>query len=157
MSKDIKVDADAVRKLATILDDTDLTEIEYEDSGRRIRVARKVTTAPVVTHVASSPSVTAPIIAQEATPEAPSLDADPKSHPGCVTSPMVGTAYLAAEPGAAPFIKEGHRVSQGDTLMIVEAMKVMNPIKAFKAGIIKKIFVQDGMPLEFGEPLIIIE
>jgi acetyl-CoA carboxylase biotin carboxyl carrier protein len=156
MAEKFKVDGDAIRQLAKILVDTKLTEIEYEDDGRRIRVCRgggSIQTATVIAHEAAPPVMTAP--AAQTAPELPPLTLT--NHPGTVKSPMVGTAYLSAEPGAAPFVKVGDTVNAGQTLLIIEAMKVMNPIKATQAGKVIQIFAQDGTPVEFAEPLMVIE
>jgi acetyl-CoA carboxylase biotin carboxyl carrier protein len=143
------VDAEAIRELARLLDETGLTEIELENSGARLRVARQpAAIAPARTVVAEA----APAAAVEHA--APS---DPAKHPGLVTSPMVGTAYLGPEPGARPFVEVGSRVRAGDTLLIVEAMKTMNQIPAPRAGAVIQILIEDGQPVEFGEPLMIIE
>ena len=155
MAAKFTVDGDAIRQLAKILVDTKLTEIEYEDDGRRIRVSRggNIQTATVVapSHtVAVAEPVSAPTIA-------PAAAAVPNDHPGTVKSPMVGTAYMSSEPGAAAFVKVGDAVSVGQTLMIIEAMKVMNPIKSPRAGKVLNIFAQDASPVEYGEPLMIIE
>jgi acetyl-CoA carboxylase biotin carboxyl carrier protein len=152
MAAKFTVDGDAIRQLAKILVDTKLTEIEYEDDGRRIRVSRGggIQTATVV---ASSPTA-APVMAE---PIATPTVVTPSDHPGTVKSPMVGTAYMSAEPGGAPFVKVGDAVSVGQTLMIIEAMKVMNPIKSTSAGKVLKIFAQDASPVEYGEHLMIIE
>lgn len=155
MSSKFNIDGDAVRKLAEILVDTDLSEIEYEDNGSRIYVSRKANVAPVATHVVSAPTVAA-APAQNA-PAAVSSHTDWAKHPGAVKSPMVGTAYLSPEPGAASFVKVGDTVSVGQTLLIVEAMKVMNQIKANQAGKVSQILVTDGSPVEYDEPLLVIE
>jgi acetyl-CoA carboxylase biotin carboxyl carrier protein len=157
MAAKFKIDGDAIRQLAEILVDTKLTEIEYEDDGRRIRVSRggSLQAATVITPESSS------IMATPATPMADttamSSPLAPSNHPGTVKSPMVGTAYLCPEPGAAPFVKVGDMVAVGQTLLIIEAMKVMNPIKAAQAGKVIQIFAKDGTPVEFGEPLMVIE
>lgn len=153
MTAKFSIDGDAIRQLAKILVDTKLTEIEYEDDGRRIRVSRGggIQTATVV---ASAPTTSSTPIESSAPPQVTSV---PSDHPGTVKSPMVGTAYMSAEPGAAPFVKVGDVVSIGQTLMIIEAMKVMNPIKSPSAGKVLKIFSQDASPVEYGEPLMIIE
>lgn len=147
----MNVDTQLVRQLAELLDETGLTEIEVEDDGRRIRVARQasgvVAAAPVA---AAAPAAAAPA------PAAPA-ETDLKSHPGTVKSPMVGTVYLSSEPSAPPFIKEGGSVSAGDTLLIVEAMKVMNPIVAPKSGKVVKICVANEQPVEYDQPLVVIE
>ena len=151
MAAKFSIDGDAIRQLAKILVDTKLKEIEYEDDGRRIRVSRGggIQTATVVAPSAMAPAVAEPVAA-------PTVVA-PSDHPGTVKSPMVGTAYMSAEPGAAHFVKVGDTVSVGQTLMIIEAMKVMNPIKSPSAGKVLKIFAQDANPVEYGEPLMIIE
>lgn len=144
----IQVDKELIRELALLLDETNLTEIEVEEDDRRIRIVRSVNASYAV-------PVSAPVAAPAAE-AAPAVN-DDASHPGAVLSPMVGTAYVAAEPGAAPFVSVGATVQAGQTLLIVEAMKVMNPIPAPKAGVVKKILVSDAQPVEFGEPLMIIE
>jgi acetyl-CoA carboxylase biotin carboxyl carrier protein len=160
------VDAELVRELAKVLDDTGLTEIEVEYGELRLRLARTLVASPPPTHthvVHSAPAPTTaalppPAATPTPTPTAqPSPAADPASHPGAIPSPMVGTAYLAAEPGAAPFIKVGDTVNAGQTLMVVEAMKTFNPIPAPRAGKVTAILVADGQPVEFGEPLVILE
>ncbi|MCW6535894.1 MULTISPECIES: acetyl-CoA carboxylase biotin carboxyl carrier protein [Sphingomonas] len=150
----MKVDVGLVRQLAELLDTTQLTEIEVEDGDRKIRVARKVSAAaaPAV-HYAPAPAA-APVAAPAAAAEAP---AAAPSHANAVRSPMVGTVYLAAEPGAAPFIAAGTQVKAGDTLLIVEAMKVMNPITAPAAGTVKAVLVENGQPVEFDQPLVVVE
>lgn len=143
-----KIDEEAIRKLAEILNDTGLTEVEIEDNGRSLRVSR----AAVTTMSA------APIGAPLAMPGSAASSAPPNDLPSGtqVTSPMVGTVYLSGAPGAAPFISPGDSVKEGDTLLIVEAMKVMNPIKAPKGGKIARIVVSDAQPVEFGEVLVVI-
>ena len=145
MSKKIDVDDELIRKLAGIMDDTGLTEIEIGSDGLNLRVARGGTV------VAAAPAA-APATASPAEAEIPQAD-----HPGVVTSPMVGVAYLAAEPGAAPFVNVGDTVTSGQVVFLIEAMKVFNQIKAPQAGKVTKIFVEAGAPVEFGEPLLIIE
>lgn len=155
MAKEVKTgggpDQDLIRELASLLEETGLSEIEIEREGLRIRVARQqiVSVNTAATHVSA---VAAPVTA---TPQ-PAAD-DPSKHPGCVKSPMVGTAYLAPEPGAPAFIDVGQRVAQGQTILIIEAMKTMNHIPAPKAGTVTAILVGNGHPVEFGEPLVIIE
>ena len=151
------IDAQLVRELAAILAETGLTEIEIERGELRLRLARTAQVSPVLapamqTHVIAS----APVPAPQAALAAPA-PASPADHPGAVPSPMVGTAYLAAEPGATPFIKVGDAVNAGQTLMVVEAMNTFNPIPAPRAGKITAILVADGQPVEFGEPLVILE
>ena len=144
-------DGALIRELALLLDETSLTEIEIERAGLRVRVARNVSIAasvPAAAHVA------APTPAAAA---APAATVDMAKHPGAVPSPMVGTAYWASEPGAKPFIEVGTKVSVGQTLLIIEAMKTMNQIPSPRAGTVTQILVEDGQPVEFGEPLVIIE
>ncbi|HEY8351883.1 MAG TPA: acetyl-CoA carboxylase biotin carboxyl carrier protein [Sphingomonadales bacterium] len=150
----IQVDKELIRELALLLDETNLTEIEVEEDDRRIRIVRSVSASYTVP-VSAAPAA-APVPAAAAAEAAPAAS-DDASHPGAVLSPMVGTAYVAPEPGAAPFVTVGSTVQAGQTLLIVEAMKVMNPIPAPKAGVVKKILVSDAQPVEFGEPLMIIE
>ncbi len=142
------VDQELIRQLASLLKETDLSEIEIETGSLKLRVARQVNqvtvpvAAPAVAPAAAAPAAPAPTDA---------------SHPGALTSPMVGTAYLAAEPGAAPFVTVGSKVTAGQTVLIIEAMKTMNHIPAQRAGTVTKILVDDGQPVEYGEPLVIIE
>jgi acetyl-CoA carboxylase biotin carboxyl carrier protein len=143
-------DSALIRELALLLDETSLTEIEIERAGLRIRVARNISIA------ASLPS-NLQAAASVAAVAAPVTVADVAKHPGVVPSPMVGTAYWASEPGAKPFIEVGSRVSVGQTLLIIEAMKTMNQIPSPRAGIVTQMLVEDGQPVEFGEPLVIIE
>jgi acetyl-CoA carboxylase biotin carboxyl carrier protein len=145
-------DSELIRELAALLDDTGLTEIELERAGLRVRVARNVTVAAAMP-AAVAPSAAVPVSAVVATP----AGADLSKHPGVVPSPMVGTAYWAPEPGAKPFVDVGTKVSVGQTLMIIEAMKTMNQIPSPRAGTVTQILVEDGQPVEFGEPLVIIE
>ena len=158
MTRTFKVDSDAVRQLADILVETHLSEIEYEDEGRRIRVARKIS-IDVLSTAAPTVAALQPSVGMTKSEASPSTEgkSDYSTHPGLVKSPLVGTAYMAAEPGAAPFVSVGDTVTIGQTLLIVEAMKVMNPIKASKAGRVTQVFVQDSAPVEFSEPLMIIE
>ena len=152
------IDQNLIRELAALLTETDLSEIEVEQDDLRIRVARTVTVhAPV--QVQAAPSA-APAPAPSATPAAPaaaSTTTDLSKHPGAVPSPMVGTAYRAPEPGASPFVEIGSSVREGQTLLIVEAMKTMNPITAPRSGTVSAILFEDGQPVEYGEPLLIIE
>ena len=141
-------DSALIRELALLLDETSLTEIEIERAGLRVRVARNISIA------ASMPgNFQAPASA----PAAPVEITDVAKHPGAVPSPMVGTAYWASEPGAKPFIDVGTRVAVGQTLLIIEAMKTMNQIPSPRAGTVTQILVEDGQPVEFGEPLVIVE
>jgi acetyl-CoA carboxylase biotin carboxyl carrier protein len=141
-----------IRELAALLDETNLTEIEIERTGLRVRIARNVSIAAAIP---TSYAPAAPAPAASAT--APAAATDLSKHPGMVPSPMVGTVYWAPEPGAKPFIEVGTKVSAGQTLLIVEAMKTMNQIPSPRAGTITQILVEDGQPVEFGEPLVVIE
>jgi len=157
MAKEIKgkagVDQELIRELAQLLDETGLTEIEIDREGMRVRVARQV-----LAGAAMAPALAALQPAASASqPEPTAGDSDPAKHPGCVRSPMVGTAYLSPEPSAAPFVGVGSRVVQGQTILIIEAMKTMNHIPAPKAGVVTRILVGNRQPVEFGEPLAIIE
>jgi acetyl-CoA carboxylase biotin carboxyl carrier protein len=148
-------DSALIRELAMLLDETSLTEIEIERAGLRVRVARNVAIAAGIpaalpASVAASAVAAAPVAAAAAV-------ADLSKHPGVVPSPMVGTAYWAPEPGAKPFIEVGSKVSAGQTLLIIEAMKTMNQIPSPRAGTVTQILIEDGQPVEFGEPLVIIE
>lgn len=149
----IDVDTALVRELAELLAETGLTEIEVEDGDRKIRVARDL--APAALAAAPVPLASAPPVAAPPAPAPASSPAVPDTA-GALTSPMVGTVYLAAEPGAANFVSVGDSVKEGDTLVIIEAMKVMNPIAADKAGTIKAILVDNAQPVEFGQPLVVI-
>lgn len=140
-----------IRELAKILDDTGLSEIEVEESGRKLRVAK---TSSVVSYAA--PAAGPAPVAGAAAPAAPAAD-DYATHPGAVKSPMVGVCYLSPDPKSEMFCKEGDTVAEGDTLLLIEAMKVFNPISAPKSGKVVKILVRDGMPVEYGEPLVIVE
>ena len=146
-----------IRELAELLDQTGLSEIEIEKSGLKVRVAKtlSVTAAPVSVGPAPAPSAAAPA-AGEQDGSATGVD-DAHKHPGAVKAPMVGTAYRSPEPSAPAFIEVGSKVSEGDTLLIVEAMKTMNQIPAHKSGTVKAILFENGQPVEFGEPLVIIE
>ena len=149
-------EAKLVRDLADILDKAGLAELEYKTETLGIRLSRHFGTAPVpsVQPVADGPEASVLARAGDPAPKAPENPAD---HPGAVKSPMVGTVYTAPEPNAPAFVSEGDRVSQGQTILIVEAMKVMNPITAPKTGTVVKIFVQNAQPVEFGEALVIVE
>jgi len=151
----MRIDSRLVRELATLLSENELTEIEVADGDRRIKVSREpapaIGAAPAAT-VAAAPALTAPPMHGKEDVGAPVEEIAGHT----VKSPMVGTAFLAAEPGAKPFIEVGKPVRAGDTLLIVEAMKVMNPITAPEGGTIKKIIISDGQPVEFDQPLVII-
>lgn len=150
----MNIDSKLVRELAELLGETGLSEIEVEDGDRKIRVARTISAAPVAS--VAVPAAPAPVAAPAAAPAAPAEPAAP-SMANAVKSPMVGTSYLAPEPGAAPFISVGSAVKIGDPLLIIEAMKVMNPITAERAGKVTAILVEDGQPVEFDQPLVVIE
>lgn len=164
MSKTHDSDIAFIRQLAELLRETDLSEIEVEreygeDDQLKVRVSRQSAVVPAVHHVAAAPAPIAHAAAPAAAP-APAAEAapeDPALHPGAVSSPMVGTVYLQAEPGAPSFVKVGDKVSEGQTLLIIEAMKTMNQIPAPKGGTVKRILVDDASPVEFGAPLMIIE
>jgi len=142
------VDADLVRKLAELLEETGLSEVEFESGGQRIRVSRNA--------AAAATAAFAPLPAA-AGPPPPDAGASADALPvGAVTSPMVGTAYVAPEPGAAPYVKVGDRVAEGDTLLVVEAMKVMNPIAAPHGGMVVEVLVSDGRPVEYGQVLMVV-
>ncbi len=146
----MNVDTALVRELAELLAETGLTEIEVEDGDRKVRVARGG-----VAVAAAAPVMAAPAASAAAAP-APAVEAPAESHADALKSPMVGTCYLAPEPGAADFVSVGSVVKEGDTLLIIEAMKVMNPITADKAGTIKAILVENAQPVEFDQPLVVI-
>jgi acetyl-CoA carboxylase biotin carboxyl carrier protein len=146
------IDHDLIRELARLLDETGLTEIEFERDGLRVRVARQAQAA-----VAAAPARTAALDTPGTAFATDGAPIDPAKHPGAVTSPMVGTAYVGAEPGARPFVEVGSRVRAGETLLIIEAMKTMNQIPAPRAGTVLQVLIEDGQPVEFGEPLMIIE
>lgn len=146
MTAKLAIDPELIRALAKLLEETGLGEIEYSEGERRVRVARPSAPATTTTVVAAAPA-SAPIAAAAAG-EIPA---------NAVISPMVGTVYLAGEPGAPNFVKVGDRVREGQTLLIIEAMKVMNPIRAARAGSVTKILVANGAPVEYGEPLLVIE
>ena len=153
----MQVDVDLVRQLAELLDNTALTEIEVEDGHRKIRVARKaapVAAAPVQYAAAPAAAPAAPTGGPAA---AETAAPTPTPFSNAVKSPMVGTVYLSGEPGAKPFVAVGQKVAAGDTLVIVEAMKVMNPIVAPSAGTISSVLVDNGQPVEFDQPLVVIE
>ena len=149
-----------IRELAQLLNDTGLSEIEIEKSGLKVRVARTVTIAaavPAASHFSGAPApVSAPSAGPGAQP-APAAGGDPAKHPGAVKSPMVGTAYRSPDPKAPPFVEVGARVQQGDTLLIIEAMKTFNPIKARKAGKVTRVLVENAQPVEYDEPLLVVE
>ena len=149
----MRIDVDLVRQLAQLLDDTQLTEIEVEDGGRKIRIARTAAAVASAVHYAPAPVASAPAAAS-----APAeIVASPAAAINAVKSPMVGTAYLSPNPEAKPFVSVGDSVAAGDTLLIVEAMKVMNPILAPSAGRVTAVLVTSGQPVEFDQPLVVVE
>ncbi len=150
--KSVVIDHDLIRELTKLLEETGLSEIEIEQDGQRVRVARNIAPPPAAAAAAGSAPPPQQVVA-----ESVSAPFDLSKHPGLVTSPMVGTAYIAPEPGAKPFIDVGSQVKAGDTLLIVEAMKTMNQIPAPRGGTVIQILFEDGQPVEFGEPLVIIE
>ena len=160
LKNEAEIDTSLVRSLADILNDTDLTEIEVERGELRIRVAREVTMAAPV-HYAAAPAAAQPAPAAAAAAAPASMPSDPATIVARsgeeVKSPMVGTAYLQASPEAPPFVAPGDKVKKGQTLLIVEAMKTMNPIQAPRDGVVKEIMVGDAQPVEFGEPLVLLE
>ncbi len=153
----MQVDTGLVRQLAELLNESDLSEIEVQDGVRRIVVKRKL----AATYAAAAPAPAAPPPPAPPAAPAPLTAAQEETaaanHPGAVKSPMVGTAFLSGEPGAAPFVAPGQSVAAGDTLLIVEAMKVMNPITAPRAGTVRQVLVIDAQPVEYDQPLVIIE
>ena len=158
MAQQVKIDPEAVRALAELLRETDLTEIEYQVDSLRIKVLRS---APqmVVPVSAPAPIAAACGVAAEVqdAPNSNVSSADLANQPGVIEAQMVGTVYLSPGPGANPFVKVGDRVEQGQTLFIIEAMKVMNMIKAPRSGTVKHIFVQDAQPVEYGDPVIVVD
>ncbi len=151
----MKINAEAIRELAELLDETGLTEIEVADGDKSIRVNKG---AMVMANGGGAPVQMSsdPTVPQAANADAPATTAI-DDHPGAVTAPMVGTAYMAAEPDAPAFISKGASVNEGDTILIIEAMKVMNPIKAPRSGTVTQIVVENGTPVEFGDVLVVIE
>jgi acetyl-CoA carboxylase biotin carboxyl carrier protein len=155
MTKDEStLDKDLIRELAELLEETGLTEIEIELEGRRFRVARGVNLTTTLTTTSNGG---APEPHEHREPKQRPQGEDVAVHPGTITSPMVGTAYRSPEPGAPPFVEVGSRVAAGQTLLIIEAMKTMNQIPSPKAGTVIAILIEDGQPVEYGEPLVVIE
>jgi acetyl-CoA carboxylase biotin carboxyl carrier protein len=151
----LSFDPDAIRLLAELINSTGLSEIELAEGDRKLRLARVIAPISIPVAAAAAPApAPAPAAPQAAEPPKP---ADPAKHPGVVKSPMVGVAYLSAEPGAAPYVSVGQTVEAGATLLLIEAMKTFNQIKAPRAGTVTRIFVAAGAPVEFDEPLLIIE
>ena len=157
MAKDSPFDPDLVRELATLIADTNLTEIEVEKGDLRIRVARQITTQVTVPVAPPAAPVLSPVVAPPPTGEVSTPAKSAATHPGAVLSPMVGTAFRKPSPDAKPFVEIGSKVAAGDKLLLVEAMKTFNEIVAPRAGTVTAIFVEDGTPVEYGEPLLVIE
>ena len=149
----MRIETDLVRQLAELLNQNDLTEIEVEDGDRKIVVKRNIVVAAAAPAPAAAPAAPAAAAATPASAPAES----PANHPGAVKSPMVGTVFLAGEPGARPFVSPGQTVKEGDTLLIIEAMKVMNPIVAPRAGTVSQVLVLDAQPVEYDQPLVILD
>ena len=145
----MQVDTDLVREMAAMLNDTGLSEIEVEDGERKIRVSRTMTAV-------AAPMMAAPVAAPAAAPAAAAAPSAPAISANAMKSPMVGTAYLTPEPDAAPFVSVGQQVKAGDTVLIIEAMKVMNPIVAATSGTVTEIYVESGQPVEYDQPLLVI-
>ena len=154
MANRLDIDSELIRKLAELLDETGLSEIEYETGGRSVRVARQINA-----HNSSIPSHTGEIITQlKSAPETTPLSPTPEKRDGTpVTAPMVGTVFLAPEPGADPYVKLGDIINEGDTVMLIEAMKTYNPVRAPRAGKVVRILVTDTAPVEYGEELMVLE
>lgn len=152
----MKIDHEAIKNLASLLNETGLTEIEVTDGDKSVRVTKNLGVAAAV-HAAPAPVAAAPAAPVAPVESGKVAALSPDNHPGVVKSPMVGTAYLQSEPSAPKFVTKGAKVKAGDTLLIIEAMKVMNPIKAEKAGTVTQVLVNDAEPVEFGQPLMIIE
>lgn len=158
MAPQVKIDTEAVRALAELLRETDLTEIEYQENSTRIKVLRAVQQAVIPVAAAQAPAQNTVAVATESNSSAGGSEKDNwADHPGVVEAQMVGTVYLAPGPSADPFITVGSKVEEGQTLFIIEAMKVMNMIKAPKSGTVKHIFVKDAQPVEYGDPIVVIE
>ena len=157
MSEKKNIDPELVRELAAILHDSGLSEIEVEHGELRLRLARTLTAAHALHAHAHAIAAPAPPLAISHAPAPVAPTDDPAKHPGMVPSPMVGTAYLSPEPGKPAFIKIGDTVSEGQTMLVVEAMKTFNPIPAPRAGKVIAILVTDAQPVEFGEPLVVLE
>jgi len=149
--KKIQVDPSLVRNLAELLNETGLTEIEVQNGTQRVRVSRGATA------IAAPPAAAAPMAAARPAAAVEASEVNFNNHPGAILSPMVGTAYRSPEPGARPFVDVGDNVKIGQTLLIVEAMKTMNSIPATKAGKVTHVLIEDGMPVEFGQPLVVVE
>ena len=158
MAPQVKIDTEAVRALAELLRETDLTEIEYQENSTRIKVLRAVQQAVVPVAPVQASAQTASAVDTESDSSTTEAKKDDwEGHPGVISAQMVGTVYLAPGPGADPFVTVGSKVEEGQTLFIIEAMKVMNMIKAPKSGTVKHIFVKDAQPVEYGDPIVVID
>jgi acetyl-CoA carboxylase biotin carboxyl carrier protein len=153
----MKIDVEAIKSLADLLNETGLSEIEVSDEGKCIRVTKSFggPQTYAVPQMMAAPAAATPAMAPVASNNVAAISSD--NHPGAVKSPMVGTAYLQSEPGAPPFVSKGAKIKAGDTILIIEAMKVMNPIKADKGGTVVDVLISDAQPVEFGQVLVIIE
>lgn len=153
------LDTKVISRLAEILDKSNLTELEYEDEGCRICLSRQVNVVPAPAHAPLPPVPPAPAPVPAAAPAAPApaTEEDYSKHPGSVKSPMVGVVYLSSDPNSPNYVKVGDTVAEGDTVCLIEAMKTYNPVKAHKGGKVVKILVESGDPVEYGEPLVVIE
>ena len=153
------LDTKVISRLAEILDKSNLTELEYEDEGCRICLSRQVNVVPAPAHAPLPPIPPAPAPVPAAAPAAPApaAEEDYSKHPGSVKSPMVGVVYLSSDPNSPNYVKVGDTVAEGDTVCLIEAMKTYNPVKAHKSGKVVKILVESGDPVEYGEPLVVIE
>ena len=158
MAPQVKIDTEAVRALAELLRETDLTEIEYQENSTRIKVLRTIQQAVVPVAATQASAQNAPAAVAESASSAEETKKDSwAGHPGTVSAQMVGTVYLAPGPGSDPFVTVGSKVDEGQTLFIIEAMKVMNMIKAPKSGTVKHIFVKDAQPVEYGDPIVVVD
>jgi len=158
LAPQVKIDTEAVRALAELLRETDLTEIEYQENSTRIKVLRAVQQAVVPVAPVQASAQTASAVDTESDSSTTEAKKDDwEGHPGVISAQMVGTVYLAPGPGADPFVTVGSKVEEGQTLFIIEAMKVMNMIKAPKSGTVKHIFVKDAQPVEYGDPIVVID
>lgn len=155
MTKTTAFDPGLVRELAKILDETSLTEIEFESGTQRVRVSRAP--GPVMATVQAPAAMMAAPLPAAAALASHAQASEFAAHPAAIKSPMVGVVYLGAEPGAAPFVKPGDNVAEGDTLVLIEAMKTFNPVRATRSGRVTRVFVNDGSPVEYGEPLLLLE
>jgi acetyl-CoA carboxylase biotin carboxyl carrier protein len=157
-SSHVSFDEEVVRRLSHLLKETDLSEIEVETGGHRIRVARQISVQAAAPAAPAAPAQPGPAAGEPASAPKPGPEATAEQvPPGAVTAPMVGTVYVGPDPNSPPFVRVGDKVSEGDTLLIIEAMKVMNPLPAPRDGTVTQILISDGQPVEFGEPLLVLE